>query len=115
MIIHKETISIRKDLVDDINELLAGEEILSGVGDSEVIFIFSKEIADTDFEVDVKVVSCDGQVYIDAVLFESGSEVMCMEPHFGKIEGHYIFEVDNDTKIVLTVDVTEYNALTNNI
>lgn len=42
-------------------------------------------------EVDIKLINCE-QPFIDAVIFDSGNEIYCLEPYFEHIEGSYEFE-----------------------
>lgn len=103
---HKETITIKKDLVEVINEVLSLSQAVPESGFDEVLFLFTKEIPNTDFEVDIKVVNSDSGCYVDAVLFEDGHEVMCLEPSYDSIEGQYIFDLDEES---IVVEVTQEN------
>ncbi len=100
-----EVLEIEVSLVHYINELLTGTD-LSDVTD-EVVFGFTKEVKDTSFEIDLNVVGCDGSYYIDAILFENGHEVMCLEPQYDRIDGNYIFEIGQDI-ISLNVETFSY-------
>ena len=52
-------------------------------------------------EVDIKVIDTDNGPYVDAILFDEGSEQMVLEPQYVLL-GKYPFE-HNDKKYVVTV------------
>lgn len=105
MIIGKQTIFVDKELNDIALDLLSGKEVFSGMGDFETIFTFTAEIPESNFEVDIKVVGCTDDVYIDAVLFEGGHEILCLEPQYDRLEGEYIFHLEDDNQVVVNVKV----------
>ena len=100
-----EILEIETSLAHYINELLTQTES-SDVTD-EVVFGFTKKVKDTPFEIDINVVGCDGSYYIDAILFENGHEVMCLEPQYDRIDGNYIFEIGQDL-ISLTIETVNH-------
>lgn len=100
----RDTIKISTQLTDSINDLLKMNESLSDCGNGEILFTFTSIIENSTYEVDIKVVNSDSGPYVDAVLFDENLEVFSLEPSFERIDGEYIFDLEDCT---ITVNVEQ--------
>ena len=81
------TIYVEPEIMDFCNALLQRED--RDPETEEIPYTFTADFGN-GIEADIKVVNADPP-YIDAVLFEDGSELFCLEPCFDKLEGVYYF------------------------
>jgi len=96
---YQKIIKVRAVELADANEILQRTEFVDDAGRDEVIYLFSVVFFD-NIEADIKVCNGDGP-FINAILFNNGSEVCVSEPAFDSLEGEYIFSYEDDEYTVL--------------
>lgn len=79
------------------NTLLSREDMDEDTED--VPFIFTAAFAH-GIEVDIKMVNAIPS-YVDAVIFQDGHELFCLEPYFESIDGRYDFPIDDNIYTVI--------------
>lgn len=101
----KQTIQIPKDLCEQVNGFLVGNSVVLDAGKDEILLAVSTGVEGVTgragLEVDIKVVNSESGPYIDAVLFEGGLEVCCLEPSFEQFDGEYKFFLDEQEIVIL--------------
>ena len=92
---------VSKQICEDVDGFLSGSRVVDR-GADEVLLTVSTEVEGPrpGLEVDIKVVNSESGPYVDAVLFENGSEVYALEPSFEQLRGEYRFELDGETILV---------------
>jgi hypothetical protein len=95
-------VCIPKNVCEEVDGFLSGSSEVPDAGDSEVLLTVSTEVLGPreGLEVDIKVINSESGPYVDAVLFENGSEVYALEPSFEHIRGEYLFELDGEEILV---------------
>jgi len=105
-------IYIPKEELDDLNSVIKGDSAIVG---EHTIATYTAKFSN-GIEADIKVCgvkeSQDAEEdectpYIDAVLFENGNEIGCIEPGFDKLDGEYLFYFPNSMDEMLRVIVAE--------
>lgn len=95
---HTATIKIPREILDEMNEILALDHEYEDAGHTEVIETYTVRF-DDGCEADIKVCNGDeGGPFVDPVLFdENGCEIMCIEVA-DQLDGEYIFRRPDPNK-----------------
>lgn len=98
---HRRVVHVPPGVANLVNDWLSRKTGLSGTTSGDTPVTFTALFPD-GIEVDIKV--CNGsdasEPFIDAVIFEHGSELYPLDPRFDRLEGDYAFTVGQDTYIV---------------
>ena len=83
-------VAIDKRIMQEMQKLLDKDMPVEDAGSDEVMNTFTVDFGD-GIEADIKFCNTDNGPYIDAVLFNQGSEVFVLDPQY-IFEGEYSFE-----------------------
>lgn len=94
---HERTIEIPDALLYEIQKFLDGQ----GEGTCRVQYCFTAKF-DKGVAVDIKVcdTETDSTPFIDAVIFENGQEIFCLDVR-DTLLGEYVFDVALDSFVVI--------------
>jgi len=95
-------IKIPKEELDYMNKVISGKAGLFG---ENTIAIYTAKFPN-GIEADIKVCGvkeADCTPFVDAVIFDDGNELCCLEPCFDALDGRYIFQVDDVEYIVAII------------
>jgi len=93
-------IHIPKEELEEMNAVISGK---AGIVGENTVARYTANFGD-GIEADIKVCGVkethdaeedECTPYVDAVLFENGSEIGCIEPSFDTLEGEYLFYFPN--------------------
>jgi len=90
----KKILHLKEEIITELNKVLSLDKGSADYADDSLISRFTVALGE-GFEVDIKVVNGDESAgpYVDAVLFQHGQEIYCLEPSFETIEGEFNFEI----------------------
>lgn len=94
-------VKLDRHIIDEWNKNLMKHTRVKDAG--ELIDCLHFDFGD-GIEVDIILVNgCeDSGPYIDAVLFDEGNEISCLEPNFECVAGQYEFKGDQTISLLLT-------------
>lgn len=95
----RQSIIIPHKEIDLIQGWLDSGEPIPDAGPMETVKRYTADFGE-GIEIDIKVCNCEDEApYIDAVMFEDGFEVMCLDVGY-KLLREYIFEAYHDIYVV---------------
>ena len=100
LLLRAEVLLVNCAVVSEIEGFLAKDKPVPDAGLDEVMNTFMANFGE-GIEADIKFCNGDTGPYIDAVLFDEGSEVFVLEPS-DILEGEYVFEYQ-DVKYVVDI------------
>lgn len=95
----KKSLKINRAISKKLQKWIDSNQPIPDAGDDEVVMTYTLHFP-SKIEADIKVCNSDNGPWIDAVLFEDGSEVCVLEPGY-KILGEYNFEYMGKDYIVV--------------
>ena len=98
LVVRGEVLLVNSAVVSEINGFLAVDKPVPDAGLDEVMNTFTANFGN-GIEADIKFCNGDTGPYIDAVLFQDGSEVHVLEPS-DILDGEYPFEYKDVTYVV---------------
>ena len=94
------TCTLNKDIVQEIQALLDKDVAVEDAGSDEIMNTFTVDFGD-GIQADINFINTDNGPYLDAILFNQGSEVFVLEPSY-MLVGEYPFTF-GDTTYILTI------------
>ena len=87
---HTATVTISRQEAAEMKKILRTK----GRAENDIILTKTIKFGHAGYEADIKVCNTDDKdstPYVDAVLFQNGNEVTCLEPSFETLDGEYHF------------------------